>query len=295
MGPKRVAVLLLCLLILYLSLYTWNLRTGVLDRLAERVGLSVVAQILRPGRWLQAEIESRWRLYVRLQDVAEENEVLKRQVDELALETARLRDAALRAERLEALLLFPPPRQWQSQGARVIAREMGPVGVLESLMVDVGTGHGAVPDMPVATPRGLIGRVLRASSTAATVILINDPNSRIAVMGQKSRTPGILAGQGAREPLTVLYIPVNSPMEVDELLVTSGLGGVFPPGLPVARVSRVERSDVSLFKAVQAEPQAVLRDLEEVLILTPEAPPPEPPRPEPKPEPAKKEKSGKKS
>ena len=96
---------------------------------------------------------------------------------------------------------------------------------------------------------------------------MTDLNSKIAVMGQTHRTPCIISGMGTGQPLQVLYVPLNAPIERGELLVTSGLDDIFPKGVPVARVTAVERSDISLFLDVEAEVLIDLTVLEEVLLL----------------------------
>ncbi len=267
MKLKRVAVIVLAGLFVYLSLYTWNLRTGHLDTLAENTGLDAVRLALKPGRWLADQVSAFWRRYVHLVGLQEENDRLRRDVDELLMERNVLRERAMSTDRLEKLLAFTPPAGWQRVGARVIARRMGPNALLETLVLDKGSIHGAAADQPVVTPQGVLGRVLRAGFTASTVLLVDDANSRIPVLGQKYRSAGVLAGHGAGRELELKYVNLNAPIEPGELLVTSGLAGTFPKGLPVARVLRVERSDLSLFLDITAEPLMDFEALEEVLVL----------------------------
>ncbi|WP_027367182.1 rod shape-determining protein MreC [Desulfocurvibacter africanus] len=265
---RRIFLLLLIALFLYLSLYTWNLRYGYLDRLSEITGLEIAGTLLRPGNWVADEVSLRWRRYVHLVDVEQENERLRTALARMALDMARLREDSAKAKRLEHILEFKPPEQWQRQGARVIAHRLGPIGTLETFLVDKGAGDGIYDDAPAITADGAVGRILRVSPNNATVLLLSDPNSRIPVQGRDSRTTGVLMGHGQGEPLSVNYVPLNEPIEVGEILVSSGLARVFPKGVPVARVVTVERSDISLFKTVLAEPLVDVRNLEEVLLLT---------------------------
>ncbi|EMG36040.1 rod shape-determining protein MreC [Desulfocurvibacter africanus PCS] len=265
---RRIFLLLLIALFLYLSLYTWNLRYGYLDRLSEITGLEIAGTLLRPGNWVADEVSLRWRRYVHLVDVEQENERLRTALARMALDMARLREDSAKAKRLEHILEFKPPEQWQRQGARVIAHRLGPIGTLETFLVDKGSGDGIYDDAPAITADGAVGRILRVSPNNATVLLLSDPNSRIPVQGRDSRTTGVLMGHGQGEPLSVNYVPLNEPIEVGEILVSSGLARVFPKGVPVARVVTVERSDISLFKTVLAEPLVDVRNLEEVLLLT---------------------------
>ena len=269
----------------YLSLYSWNLKSRALDRLADSTGLEFALVVLKPGEWVTQNITHLWETYVHVVDVERENEQLRSMVSAMALELAGLREDSARVRRLEDFLVYDPPVPWRRQGARVLAQAMGPAGVMDTIMVDKGERAGIAADAPVVTPGGLVGRVLRVSPSSATVLLLEDPNSRVPVLGRSSRVSGVLSGQGRGQPLLVNYVPVSDPLEEGEELITSDLAGGLPKGLPVARVSAVQRSDNTLFKTVLAEPLVGLRGLEEVLVLTREAQPAvvaEPPRPDAK-------------
>jgi rod shape-determining protein MreC len=100
------------------------------------------------------------------------------------------------------------------------------------------------------------------------VVLLSDPSSRIPVITSEGRVPAIVQGQGAGAFLEVKFIPRNDPVSPGEILLSSGLGGVFPKGIPVARVVEVTPADVSLFQRVYAEPLLALRYYEELLVLS---------------------------
>lgn len=267
-GYKRAALLCVLVLIGYLSLYTWNLKTGTLDRLATRTGLEFTGHVLWPGEWVRRQAVGLWSGYVDLVDVREENERLHGVLHELIGENVRLREQAASVPRLERLLAFAPAESWEARAARIIGQSLGPTGALLSILVDLGEAHGFANDAPAAIPEGVVGRVLRSSPSYSTVLLLTDQNSRIAVMGSESRTTAILAGRGPDELFDLKYVPVSGTLAVGELLVTSGLDGIFPKGLPVARVVRVERPDVSLFQSAQAEPLFDMRGVEELFLLT---------------------------
>ena len=254
-------------LLLYLSLYTWNLRTGHLDAFSENTGLEFVGLVLKPGKWVKNQVVDFWDRYIYLIGVRQENEELKQQVSHLTSELNRFREEAKEAMRLRDLLSLAPPEKWSASGARVMAHRLGPHAALETLLVDKGYRSGAEQNDPVVTHQGVVGRILRDSAHLSTVLLLTDPNSRIPVRGRTHRTTGILAGGGQNEPLEVLYIPLNAPLEQGEILITSGLAGIFPQDLPAAKIISIERSDISLFQTVRAEPLLDLKSLEEVLFL----------------------------
>lgn len=266
MTPKRIAGVILAGLFLYLTLFTWNQRTGHLDSLTGYTGLEFVGLVLKPGKWIDRFSSGFWDRYVYLVGVREQLDQSREECDRLKLEKAQLQEKAALAERLETFLSFTPPPAWYKEGARVIGQRLGPAALLETILVDKGKAHGVEEDTPVMAPKGLLGRVLRVSPTSATVLLLTDPNSKIAVMGQKKRFAGILAGQGRETPLSLRYVNVNALFEEGELLITSGLDKIFPKGLPVARVKSVARAEGSS-PVVTAELVAEASSMEEVMLL----------------------------
>jgi rod shape-determining protein MreC len=260
-------VLLILALFFYLGLFTWNLRTGVLDRLAGNTGLEFVGWVLKPGVWTYDQCVRLWERYIYLVGVEEENERLQERIQGMTLELSRYEEYAAETIRLRRLLKFSPPQMWTMEGARIISQKMGPGAVLKTVLLDKGWFSGVKVNTPVAVPEGVVGRVLKTSPSSATALLLTDPNSKIPVLGQVSRTTGILTGRGSGRAMALNYVPLNDPLDVDETLITSGLAGIFPKGMPVARITSIERSKISLFQTVQAEPLVSLKDIEEVLLL----------------------------
>ena len=265
--PKRIAIIIVAGLFVYLSLYTWNLRTGHLDALSSYTGLDVSGAVLRPGIWISDKVSDFWHRYIFLVGLKQENDTLKERAAELRRANMILHSRAESAARFEKLLGFVPPERWTFSGMRVIGLRMGPAGSLDTLTVDKGATSEVADDMPVTALNGVVGRILRAGATTSTVLLLTDPNSSIAVMSDRNRSPGMLSGQGYGKPLKLRYINQNAMIDPDELLFSSGLSGVYPKGLPVARVTKVQRSDISLFLTVLAEPLVDMVGLEEVLLL----------------------------
>ncbi len=264
---RRFVLILLLALFSYLSLYTWNVRTGYLDSLATYSGLEFVGWTLLPGKLVAARAARFSDNYIHLAKVQRENEVLHEKLQQISSALVVSREEAAEVKRLRSLLSFEPPPHWKSQGGRVVAYRLGPHAALETLLVDKGTMAGIQVNTPVVTHEGVVGKVLRVSPFFSTVLLATDLNSKLSVLGQTHRTQGILAGKGPDELLQVLYVPLNATVEAGELLITSGLDDTFPKGLPVARITRVERSEISLFLDVWAELLIDVKNLEEVLLL----------------------------
>jgi len=249
-------------------MYTWNWKTGVLDRLAAMTGLDIAGWVMAPGRWVQNNVDEFWSRYVYLVGVRQENEDLVIRVRELEMEVARLSEKAKSADRMTSLLRFSPEPSWEKRGGRVIGQRLGPNAILETLLIDLGTAQGIRANDPVISPRGVVGRIVKPGLHFSSVLLLSDATSRIPVITGDGRVPAILQGQGPGAFLEVKFIPRNDPVSPGELLLSSGLGGVFPKGIPVARVVEVTPADVTLFQKVYAEPLLALRYYEELLVLS---------------------------
>jgi rod shape-determining protein MreC len=235
--------------------------------LASHTGLEFARWVLSPGKWVHEQVSSFWSRYLYFVGIREQNDRMRLELDAAKAELAVLRENASEVERLRQLLSLTPPQDWTRMGARIISHRLGPNAALETFLIDKGSARGVAVNMPVVSPDGVVGRVLRLSPTAATILLITDPNSRIPVVSQKNRTQGIVKGEGPTKELTLQYVPQGAAIEEGEMLVTSGLEEIFPKGLPVARVTSVGRSGASLFQVISAAPLFTPRQIEEVGLL----------------------------
>lgn len=264
---RRLLILAGIVLILFLAMYSWNRRTNVLDDVAANVGLELSAAILSPVRSIQAFVGDFWERYFDLVDVRDENLRLKARLDEVEARMISMGEDLAELERLRALVQFPVDVRWRPLAARVLAGRLGPNAVLDTITISRGYLNGASPGVPLVTNLGLVGRVLRSSAHASTVLLVTDPGSHVAVFGQESRASGILKGNGTGQPMEVDFVQRDATLKKGEVLVTSGLDNKYPKGLPVALVASVAPSDYTQFMAVTATPLVNLQRLEEVLLL----------------------------
>ena len=267
MNFRRLLSLLILTMFLFLGLYSWNQRTSALDDAASEVGLEVLYMVFTPLQEMQRSVEDLWRNYVDLVGVRQENKNLHARVEQLEAELLRQGENRAELSRLRDLLSIPLNDDWQPVADNVLTGRMGPNAVLESVTINRGYLSGAVPGTPLLTRRGLVGRILRSSAHTSTVLLLVDPGCRVAVRGQRSRATGILAGRGAQHALEVRFVDRTEGLHADELLVTSGLDGVYPRGIPVARVISAKATEYSQFMQVRAVPLVQTQNLEDVLLM----------------------------
>ena len=267
MTPKHILLLPALALLLFLGIYTWNQRTDVLDSTALSTGLEASGTVLKSIQGVHLAVTSAWDRYLDLVGVREENTRLREENAELRAKLDMTTEDRAELQRLRDLLQLPPPEDWQALGCRVLGRRIGPNSPLISITIGRGYLTGSTPETPVMTTAGVAGTVLRAGPHTSTALLITDPGTRIAVITQKNRIQGVLSGTGQFNLLDLNYIPYNAPVEQGELVVTSGMDGVFPKGLPVARIETISSSAPGSFLSVQAKPIADLSTLEEVILL----------------------------
>ena len=202
-----------------------------------------------------------------ISQVRSENLALRRQVDELRQEMVRLRGAALENRQLREQLQYVETRdELQLLSAEVIGRDSS--SLLRNLIVNRGRAGGIAEGMSVVTPAGLAGRTVAVTERTATVFPINHPASAVnaRIQGVDSAT-GIISGVPDGR-LVLRYLPQDEPVAVGDLVVTSGLGGGFPPNIAIGRVTFIRSRDVEMFQEADVAPFVVLDRLDRVLIVT---------------------------
>lgn len=190
---------------------------------------------------------------------------LKAENERLQAENAELKESDQTATRLQKLLDLKNTYDLKSTGARIVASSTDAGSV--TVTIDKGTSSGIAIGMPVTDAYGVIGQVAEVGPTTATVRLITDERSGVAAMVQSSRAQGQLVGQGDGT-LRLTLVRTDQAVKTGDLVVTSGLGGVYPKGLPLGTVTSVERPSGALYYTIQVRPLATTSSFEEVLVIT---------------------------
>ena len=255
----------------YLGLFAWNARTGYLDALAERSGLEVVSSILSPVNWVKDKATNYWNRYIYLVNVEQENTELRQQLSLAYLDIIKATEERAELHRLHQILSLDMAREHPALIAKVIAARFGMFSMRNAITIDKGFLQGAVVDTPIISASGtVVGKVNRTSPNAANVLLITDPSFSLSVLAQESRTPGVATGNPANPQTLILkYIPQTASIVEGETIVTSGLDGTFPKGIPVGVVSRIVQDSSTLFQIVEITPAVDQGYLEDVLLLLP--------------------------
>ncbi|UCH33194.1 MAG: rod shape-determining protein MreC [Armatimonadota bacterium] len=196
-------------------------------------------------------------------ELAAENRQLRIELAEMRRRTAALEDAALEAERLRGLMDVRAKMPEPCIAAGVIGRQLsrGPTAII----INKGRADGVRPRQPVVGHAGLVGRIYSASAHTAVAIPLTDHNSSAGAMIQRSRDAGILTGDG--DTCRLNYLPLDADVHPGDVVVSSGLGGIFPKGVLIGTVISVTGDDTASMKTARVEPTVDLTRLEEVLVL----------------------------
>lgn len=235
----------------------------------------VVATALRPVQWLAMKPVS-WaqdggKYFESLQASQTYEEVARKklgllsqranQVEQLTLENSRLRQLLALRERVSAA----------AQAAQVLYDAADPY--TRKVVIDKGLTDGVAAGSPVIDESGVLGQVTRVYPSVSEVTLITDREQAIPVLNTRTGARGIAFGDSAAHPgaLELRFMAANADVQAGDILTTSGVDAVYPPGLPVARVDRVERRVDTAFARIYCTPMAMATGTAHVMVLQPVA------------------------
>ncbi|MEW6182406.1 MAG: rod shape-determining protein MreC [Bacillota bacterium] len=191
---------------------------------------------------------------------------LEKKVADLEGQIQRLQAVEQENQRLRALLNYQTTHEKSGIVAAVIGRD--PDNWFSTVIINRGKVHGIIRGAVVVSPAGLIGRVLAVSDNTAEVLLITDPRSAVGSTVYETQVPGIVRGAlDTTGRLRMQYVVKDETVRKGFAVLTSNLSGVFPPGIPVGKVTGVEEEGSGLFKTVFLKTAVDLSRLDEVLVL----------------------------
>jgi rod shape-determining protein MreC len=198
-------------------------------------------------------------------DLRQRNAELESEVSGLQAQLIQLQQQATDSATLAALVDFSRTHPGSTyKAAAVIGRDPSPF--LHYVIIDIGSNVGIRRGMPVVTDKGLVGRVDAVIGNAARVQLITDPNSVVAVRLESTETDSILTGSISGD-LNMQMISQDTKVERDNVVLTSGLGGAFPPDLLVGQVVSLHQRQSDLFQQATVQPVVDFSGLEIVLVI----------------------------
>jgi len=257
----------LVVLIVGLNLYFNFSYKGSIDERSRWLD-QIFAQLTFPIQYGVATVKdglgSSFFFVTELWDVRQVNQELQDRLSAQSLDIQQLGELQAENERLRELLEFRERQPMEYLVAKVIAKD--PSAFFKTLVVDRGRSSGVQKGMPVVSAEGVVGRIYEVGLTSARVLLINDLNSRMDAVVQRSRARTIVAGEASGD-LILKYLPRRQDIAEDDLLVTSGLEGRFPAGFRIGWISEIRRDPNLVLEEARVRSAVNFDSVEEVFIV----------------------------
>jgi len=263
-GPTPLVRLLLCSLMSVAFLIS-DARYGYLEGIRQAVSV-VIYPLQRLAAAPRALLDTVGEFFVTQSALRTENARLSAQS---LSEAAILRKyAALSAENAHLRELLGARQRFPESTIFAEVLYAGRDLFTRKIVVDKGQQHGVKPGQPVIDQIGVVGQVTRIYPWLSEVTLITDKDQAVPVQSLRNGLRAVLGGTGNDGQLELKFTPLNADFQNGDQLVTSGIDGVYPPGLPVAEVINVERNAAYLFARITCKPLAGVTSHSQVLVLT---------------------------
>ncbi len=256
-------IIVLAVLLVITALSLSLKRSPILSKVEGWV-VSVAAPGLQGLEYLGRGVKNLWQGYFYLVGIRQENSRLRQTLEEYRQKEVSFLEAQRALTRLEALLDLKRQVAMPVIGARVIAYD--PSLWSRCAIIDQGKAQGVKNGLPVLAPQGLVGRVVETYPQYAKVMLIVDRKSGAEAVVQRTRVRGIIQGKGGNR-CSLDYVPKSADVQTGDLVLASGLGGIYPKGLVFGKVTAANKKSPGVFQEIEVTPTADLSALEEVLVV----------------------------
>jgi rod shape-determining protein MreC len=264
---RRTTYFFLAVVVAHVILISTQVTTKRGVPMLQEVIFGVFSEVQRGANTFATGIRTSWQNYFALQQVQEENERLKEQISTLQIRLQQERSLAQQSQSLQKLLELKTSSELSTTGANVIAGGASPE--FRTITIDKGTGERVRADMAVISPAGIVGRVIQPSRRASKVQLLIDRNAAAGALVERTRAQGVVVGTGADEQLRMDYVSGSVEVKPGDVVVTSGIDGIYPKGFVIGQIQSVRRG-AGQYSSIVIRPGVDFSTLEAVLIvLTP--------------------------
>jgi rod shape-determining protein MreC len=263
-GRYRTPLLLILTLLLVFTVLSLSLKSSPALRKVQGLVVSMTAPGLEGLEYVGRSAKQLWLGYFYLIGVRRQNAELQRQLEEYKQREVHFQEAEQALTRLENLLDLKRQVALPVIGARVIAYD--PSLWSRSAIINQGKGQGVKEGLPVLAPQGIVGRIVGVYPEYSKVMLIVDRKSSADAMVQRTRTRGMLKGKGGNR-CSLDFVPKSADVQVGDLVLASGLVGLYPKGLVFGKVTAANKKNPGVFQEIEVSPNVDLSTLEEVLVV----------------------------
>lgn len=261
--PTLLLIVVLSLLFVLMSLSTRTRYVGETRTMFERTVMTVFSPVPRAVNWIGQTVSDMYHGYLDMRRAVNENLELHRKVIDLTTENLKLRQSEGDLKRLRTLLGYSEDFTMPTTMGQAIMLDTS--GRFKSIIIDRGSNGGVDVNDAAVNANGLIGRVILTTKDMSKVQLITDSNASVGVLIERTRRQGVLRGDGANG--AQLYdIPVLADVVPGDLVLTAGIDGIYPKGIPVGVVTKADKGP-ELFKTITVRPLVDFNTIEETIIL----------------------------
>lgn len=232
----------------------------------ERVIIDSLAPIQSSIFFVKDRTKSFVNNYIYLVNVKKNSQKLQNQISELENQIFQLQELKKENQRLKSLLKFGEELSFERVLARVIGWDSN--NSIKVLRINRGKVHGLKEKYTVISAKGLVGYVYRVSDDFADVITILHQDNRVDAIVTRTRSHGIVEGYSNGKGI-MKYVTRSEPIAINDQVMTSGLGNIYPKGLKVGTISKIEKESYGITQLVEINPSVDFRRIEEVIVLLP--------------------------
>ena len=260
---QRPGLVLAAAILLHVALISAQVNTASGLPLLQVVTFGSFSELQRGTMSLIDGVRGIWTGYIALQQVQQENTTLRQELQTAQVRLQQERAEAQRTDNLRQLLELRERANLDTVAAEVIAGAASPD--FKTITIDKGSSDSLETDMAVISPAGVVGRVILPSRRASQVQLLIDRNAAAGALIERTRVQGVVVGIGDGM-LHMQYVPGTADVKTGDLVVTSGIDGIFPKGFVIGTIDHADRG-AGAYHEIVIRPAVDFSRLEEVLIV----------------------------
>lgn len=264
---KRTGVIFVIAIVAQVLLVSAQVQTRSGVRVLEAVSFGAFARVQGVTSSGVRGVRDVWSNYAELRGAREENQALKQQLAELEIRLQEQRALAARTTKLQELLALQQATELPTVAAEVIGGNPNAMAGIREITIGRGTADGVQPGMAVIAPKGIVGRVIgQPAAHAARVQLLIDKYAAAGALSERARAGGMVVGVEHEPPLAMELVSSLQDVKAGDLIVTSGIDGIYPKGYAIGWVESAEKG-TGLYLDISVRPAVDFGSLEEVLVV----------------------------
>jgi rod shape-determining protein MreC len=261
--PTLLFIVVLSLLFVLMSLSSRTAYVGQTRTLFERTVMTIFSPVPKTVNWVGGTVDDMYNGYIDMRRSVSQNLELQRKVASLTTENLKLRQSDSDLRRLRGLLGYSEQFNMRTSLGHAIMLDTS--GRFKSIIVDRGSDDGIEVNDAVVNASGLVGRVILTTNDLAKVQLVTDANCSVGSLIERTRRQGVLRGDGLTGA-TLQDIPTLADVQVGDRILSAGIDGIYPKGIPIGTVTRAVPGG-NLFKQISVKPSVDFGTIEEVIII----------------------------